>query len=96
VTVGRPTLFNTVTEWGIPWLPASEKREEQRRGEASPVRNCFKMTRPGDSESKKRFHHHSLPVQLRPKLTFSKVLINRMNPLLLIQYSVNTPRVDVE
>ena len=33
LSVGRPTLFQTVTEWGTPWLPASEKREEQRRGE---------------------------------------------------------------
>jgi hypothetical protein len=36
VTVGRPTLFQTVMEWGTPWRPASEKREEQRRGEAYP------------------------------------------------------------
>jgi len=39
VTVGRPTLFQAVTEWGTPWLPASKKREEEWRGEASPVRN---------------------------------------------------------
>jgi hypothetical protein len=32
VTVGRPTLFQIVMEWETPWLPASEKRGEQRGG----------------------------------------------------------------
>ena len=32
MTDGRPTLFQIVTEWGTPWLPALKKREEQRRG----------------------------------------------------------------
>ena len=35
MTDGRPTLFQIVTEWRIPWLPALKKREEQRRGEVS-------------------------------------------------------------
>ncbi len=42
VTSGRPSLFHVVMEWGTPWIPASLKRGEQRRGEASPVHNHMK------------------------------------------------------
>jgi hypothetical protein len=32
----RTSSFQGVTEWGTPWLPDLQDREEQRRGEACP------------------------------------------------------------
>ncbi len=61
MTVGRPTLFQTDTEWGTPWPRAKSRGTAEGGGITRPY--LFEMTRPGDSESKKRFHHHSLAPQ---------------------------------
>jgi len=53
--------------YGIGDPLASRFEEAGRTAEGGGITRpqLFEMTRPGDSESMKRFHHHSLDVQLK-------------------------------
>ena len=73
----------------------SRFREAGRTAEGGGITRpqLFEMTRPGDSEPKKRFQHHSPAVHL----SYDRILyalIDLMNPILSRHQIVGKPRVN--
>ena len=56
VTGGRDSSFYGVTEWWTPWLARYERVGENGEGGGIIRPKLLKITSPGDSEPKKRFH----------------------------------------